>query len=415
MANKGYGQRTVAGPLAGYRVIELTSTVSGPLAGMILADQGADVVKVEPPGTGDLARFMGNNRNGVAAQFSVLNRNKRSIALDLKQADDAAILRRLVETADVLIENYRPGVTAKLGVDYESLAAVNPRLVYGSITGYGQSGPYVHRRVYDPLVQATIGMAGAQGGGDRPANVRTVLFDKVSGMTAAQAVTAALLQRERTGRGQFLPVSMMDAGLYFLWPDAMWQHTLLGDEINEQGALADYFPLFATSDGHVSTILIVDSDFAALCEALGCQLHADPRFANFGGRVANRQQLAEEMDAVLADRDTESLCRLLDELDVPSARVNPVNRVHEDPQVRHGNTLVEAEHPEGGSCRLPRPPLAFDGQEPGLGSASPVLGEHARELMAEAGLPEAEIERLEERDRANRGIFPKSIDLANLR
>ena len=417
MENKGYGQRTVAGPLAGYRVIELTSTVSGPLAGMILADQGADVIKIEPPGIGDLARFMGNIRNGTAAMFSTINRNKRSVALDLKQDDDKAVLLGLVETADVLIENYRPGKTAALGLDYESLARTNPRLVYASITGYGQSGPYARRRVYDPLVQATIGMADAQGAGrqgGKPANVRTVLFDKVAGMTAAQAVTAALLQRQRSGRGQFLPVSMMDAGLYFLWPDAMWRHTLLGDDISEQGELADYFPLFATSDGHVAMIVIIDGDFARVCEGLGCQLHSDERFATFAGRVANRGDLADEMNRVLAGHDTEAVCSLLDELDIPVAAVNGPGNVHEDPQVQHSGTLVEVEHPLGGKSRLPRPPLVFDEQPGGLGCCSPLLGEHSRELLVELGTDEEHIARIEKRDRANREAFG-GLDLTKLR
>ena len=181
----------MSGPLNGYRIIELTSTVSGPIAGMILGDQGADIVKIEPPMTGDLARFMGDRRNGMSAMFATLNRNKRSLVLDLKHEADKEMFLQLVTSADVLIENYRPGVTRKLGIDYETVRELNPGLVYASISGYGQTGPYQHKRVYDPLIQATAGAAAAQDRG-RPQNIRTVIFDKVTGYTAAQAITAAL-------------------------------------------------------------------------------------------------------------------------------------------------------------------------------------------------------------------------------
>ena len=166
----------MSGPLNGYRIIELTSTVSGPVAGMILGDQGADIVKIEPPMVGDLARHMGDSRNGMAAMFTTLNRNKRSLVLDWKDAADMEIFLQLIPTADVLIENYRPGIVKKLGIDYDTLKVLNPGLVYASISGYGQSGPYQHRRVYDPLIQATTGAASEQDGA-RPANIRTVIFD----------------------------------------------------------------------------------------------------------------------------------------------------------------------------------------------------------------------------------------------
>ena len=191
----------MSGPLEGYRVVELTSTVSGPFAGMMLSDQGADVIKVEPPGIGDLARFMGTTRSGMAAMFSVLNRNKRSVVLDFKENKDFEILKSLLETADVLIENYRPGVVKKVGLDYESIIKINPNIIYTSISGYGQSGPYINRRVYDPLIQATAGAAASQNA-DNPEYYKTIVFDKVTGLTAAQSISTALLHRERTGEGQ---------------------------------------------------------------------------------------------------------------------------------------------------------------------------------------------------------------------
>ena len=282
----------MSGPLNGYRIIELTSTVSGPIAGMILGDQGADIVKIEPPMTGDLARFMGDRRNGMSAMFATLNRHKRSLVLDLKHEADKEIFLQLVATADVLIENYRPGVTRKLGIDYETLNTLNPGLVYASISGYGQTGPYQHKRVYDPLIQATSGAAAAQDSG-RPQNIRTVVFDKVTGYTAAQAITAALLARAKTGKGQHLPISMLSCALYFQWPDVMWSHTFQGEGAETSGTLADWFQVFKTADGHVSIILATDDAFEMLCLMLSIELHQDERFNSLPGRLANRELLQQ--------------------------------------------------------------------------------------------------------------------------
>ena len=255
----------MTGPLDGYRVVELTSTVSGPIAGMILADQGADVIKIEPPMIGDLARYMGSSRNGMGAMYAVLNRNKRSLVLDFKEASDKNIFCKLIQTADVLIENYRPGVVKKLGIDYDTLRVLRPELIYVSISGYGQTGPYSKRRVYDPLIQASSGTAAEQSK-SRPTNVRTVMFDKVTGFTAAQTITAALLQRVNTGSGQYIPISMLASALYYQWPDVMWSHTLLGEDINHAGELADYFQVYKAKDGYVAVILVSDEHFQILCE-----------------------------------------------------------------------------------------------------------------------------------------------------
>ena len=190
------------GPLEGYKVLELTSTVSGPFASMMLADQGADVIKVEPPGIGDLARFMGATKSGIGAMFTVLNRNKKCICLDLKNTDDFEVLQTLIKETDVLIENYRPGIVKKLGIDYDSAVKINPEIIYCSISGYGQSGPYKEKKVYDPLIQATAGTAAAQSSSN-PEFFKTIVFDKVTALTAAQSITSALLQKERIGKGQY--------------------------------------------------------------------------------------------------------------------------------------------------------------------------------------------------------------------
>ena len=394
----------MGGPLSGYRVLEITSTVSGPMAAMVLADQGADVIKIEPPLVGDPARYLGSTRDGMAAVFGVLNRNKRSLCLDLKNAGELDIFLELAKGSDVIIENYRPGVVQKLGIDYESLVEANPRLVYASISGYGQSGPYENRKVFDPLIQATTGISHDQGQGE-PKNVRTILFDKVTALTTAQVVTAALLQRGKTGRGQYLPLSMLDSALYYAWPDLMWSRTLLGDGIQHAGEVGDWFPIFRAKDGHVSIVLVRDDSFELLCVWRGSTLHQDPRFQTFAARRENSAALKDAVDAMLAEVGTAEICENLDAFGVPVARINSFDEVHEDPQVQHAGTLVETSHPVIGAMRYPRPPFHFEGQAAFPARHAPFLGDHTREILGELGIDESEIERLEQRDAANREVL----------
>ncbi len=400
------------GPLGEYRVLELTSTVSGPMAAMMLADQGADVIKIEPPLLGDTARYLGSSREGMGAMFAVLNRNKRSLVLDLKNEEELGIFRRMADAADVLVENYRPGIVQKLGIDYETLSKSNPRLIYASISGYGQDGPYKNRRVYDPLIQATAGVARAQGG-TRPENMRSIVFDKVTALTTAQVVTAALLEREKTGRGQYLPISMLDSALYYTWPDVMWSRTLLGDGIDHAGELADYFPIFEARDGYVSIVLVADAAFELLCVWRGTRHHEDPRFRTLPDRLAHAAELVRVVEEMIADVTTEEICENLDAFGVPVARVNSLDEVHEDAQIRHEGSLVETSHPVIGSMRLPRPPFRFRSQ-PDDAAAFPArhaafLGDHTRELLEELGCDEAVIERLEQREAKNRELVRAAV------
>jgi len=391
----------VTGPLDGYRVLELTSTVSGPIAGMILADQGADVIKIEPPMIGDLARYMGSSRNGMGAMYAVLNRNKRSLVLDFKEASDKNIFSQLIQTTDVLIENYRPGVVKKLGIDYDTLQVLRPELIYVSISGYGQTGPYSNRRVYDPLIQASSGTAAEQSK-SRPTNVRTVMFDKVTGFTAAQAITTALLQRVKTGFGQYIPISMLASALYYQWPDFMWSHTLLGEGVNHAGELADYFQVYKAKDGYVAVILVSDEHFRILCGLFGSELIDDPRFSSFPNRIINADELRNALDSVFSGALANDICRQLDENNVPCARVNTLEDIHSDEQVIHEEVLVEIDHPVAGPMRFASPPFKFTGQGDFLNSHAATLGDHNREILTELQVPEVEIQKAEERERLNR-------------
>ena len=392
------------GPLSGIRILELTTTVSGPMAAMTLADQGADVIKIEPPLVGDPARYLGPSRGGVSSMFASLNRNKRSVVLDLKDDDERAVFLRLVETADVLIENYRPGVLDRLGLGYETLSALRPELVYASITGYGD-GPYQNRRVFDPPIQATSGTAAAQGI-DEATNVRTVIFDKVTALTTAQGVTAALLERERTGRGQHLPVTMLESALSYQWPDVMWSHSFVGDGVSDGPAeLADWFPLFRAKDGPVAIILTSDQAVELLSVWREAELHLDPRFATLHDRVRNGTAFVESVNALLADVTTAEVCETLDAFGIPVARLNALDEVFDDEQVRHLGSVVQAEHPDAGPMRLARPPVPFHGEratgEHFPRRPAPRVGEHVAEVLAELGVEGELIERLTARDAEN--------------
>ena len=404
----------MSGPLEGYRVVELTSTVSGPFAGMMLADQGADVVKVEPPGIGDLARFMGTTRSGMAAMFSVLNRNKRSVVLDFKEAKDFEILKNLLATADVLIENYRPGVVKKLGLDYESIKKINSNIIYTSISGYGQSGPYINRRVYDPLIQATAGAAASQDS-ENPEYYKTIVFDKVTGLTAAQSISTALLHRERTGEGQYLPISMLDSALYYIWPDVMWSKTLLGEGIDYKPDLFESFPLFKAKDKPISVIVVADSDFQRFCEVIGCKLYEEEKYATFEQRVLNKETLIPEIEKYLEDKEADVLCEELDKMGIPVAAINQLDEIHKDPQVIEQGSLVEVEHPLAGKMRMPKPPFNFSNQNDFPKSHAPILGQHNREVLSELGVEEKELKRMEERERVNKEMIEgmKLADVAN--
>ncbi len=220
------------GPLSGYRIIDVTQMLSGPMATMILGDQGADVIKVEPPGTGDLTRGMGAGSRGIPPTFAIINRNKRSMALNLKDHRGLAVMKHLIAGADVFVQNFRPGRAERMGLGEAELRRLKPDLIYVSISGFGDRGPYVERRVYDPVIQALSGLAAIQTDHKtgRPQMMRLIIPDKVTALTAAQAITAALLARERTGEGQHVRLAMLDAVIAFLWPEGMARHTFVSSK-----------------------------------------------------------------------------------------------------------------------------------------------------------------------------------------
>jgi crotonobetainyl-CoA:carnitine CoA-transferase CaiB-like acyl-CoA transferase len=377
------------GPLEGFRVVDVTAYIAGPLATMVLADQGADVIKVEPPGVGDMLRLLGSARGGMSAFFATSNRGKRSLVLNLRDERGRDLLRRLVATADVFVQNFRPGVVERLGIDPAALSAIRPDLVYVSISGFGEEGPYVRRPVYDNVIQALSGMAAAQAHPEsgEPDLVRHVVCDKATALTAAQAITAALLARERGAGGQHVRLAMLDAAVAFFWPDGMINHTWLGDGVLAMPPLASYYRTVPTADGHLTVTAITDAQFAGACRAVGRpELADDPRFRTLPGRVSHIREIVEEFGEILRTRPTAEWCERFEKEDVPHAPVNPLERLHEDPQLVANGTLLEHQHPRAGRLREPRPAARFEKTPAGVRGHAPSLGEHTEAVLGELGL-----------------------------
>ena len=402
----------MSGPFKGVRVLELTSTVSGPFAGMMLADQGAEVIKIEPPGIGDLARFMGTIKDGMGAMFSTLNRNKKCICLDFKNEEDLSVLMQLVSTADVLIENYRPGIVKKLGIDYETLKKIKPDLIYCSISGYGQSGPYKEKKVYDPLIQGTVGIPHAQNS-EFPELIRTIIYDKVTGLTSAQAISAALYQKANGEGGQYLPVSMMQSALYYNWPDLMMNYTFEEGGIN-LGELADLFEVYETKDGGVVLIIIANDEvFTKFCEVFSLSLHQDEKYNNLVSRIVNKEELTKEINKITRSLSSKELEDKMDNEGISASICNNLNEVHLDPQVIEQGSIVEIDHPELGKMRMPKPPANLKGQKEFPRTLAPILGFDNRQILEELKIVNDIIERMEERENQNRIFIKVMMDAQN--
>ncbi len=377
------------GPLDGFRIVDLTTMISGPMATCLLADQGADVIKVEAPDTGDLVRRLGASREGITATFATANRNKRSIVIDLKTDPGRSAFERLVETADVFVQNFRPGVVDRMGIGESALRALRPDLVYVSISGFGERGPYAGKRVYDPVIQALSGLATIQGdrGRGRPRMLRVVIPDKVTAITAAQAITAALLSRERTGEGQHVRLSMLDAMIALAWPEGYAGHTFVGHEVDvPRNALAQDL-VFETSDGYMTTGAVSDSEWHGLSRALDHpEWLDDERFKTASGRVAYAKERLDQTADVLRSRTTEEWLARLDAEQVPCAPILPLSQVLEHPQIVASELLRVSEHPIAGPIRQPRAAARFDRTPTRLDRPAPTLGEHTNEILAELGL-----------------------------
>jgi crotonobetainyl-CoA:carnitine CoA-transferase CaiB-like acyl-CoA transferase len=385
------------GPLAGMRILDLSTMVAGPMATMMLADQGADVIKVEGP-DGDLMRRLAKGRAGMNPSFLSCNRNKRSVAIDLKSPDGRAILKKLIQTADVFVHNFRSGAPERLGLGEDDVRAIRPDIIYVSISGFGERGPYAGQRAYDPVIQALSGLADIQRDREtgRPRMVRTIIADYTTALTTAQAVTAALFHKLRTGEGQHVRIAMLDAVIAYLWPEAMPSLTYVGDERDPSEGEVGPDLIFATHDRYITAGALSDQEWAGMCRAFNREdLIDDPRFKTARLRTVNAVARREIMSAELEKwKGDEILARLLAN-DVPSAPVRTRFELLEDPQVRASGILEEHDTAQFGRVRQPRPAARFSVTPAAIRAMAPRLGEHNAEVLGDLGYTGPEIDRLE--------------------
>lgn len=382
------------GPLAGVKIIDTSSLISAPLGTMMLADQGADVVKVEAPGKGDVLRREPFRRGGVSGFFASGNRGKRSIVIDLRSEPGREILYELVREADVFVENFRPGVAERMQIGESALRAINPELVYCSVNGFGSTGPYRDRRAYDPIIQGLTGQVDLQRHPDvdLPDLIRHVVVDKATAYVVAQAITAALYARDHGAGGQRVEVPMLDVGLSFFWPDGMMAHSVLGDDLTTGPTLSERYRLTDTADGHLIYWVGPNNEWHALFRALEREdLIDDPRFATGRERNVHGVALAEILQQEFRKWPTEEIMARMVAGDVPVGPVNGPAEVLRDPQIAHNDLIVEREHPALGRHLDCRPAARFSETPQEMGDHAPAHGQHTDEVLSDLGRSEAEI------------------------
>ncbi|GAB2793755.1 CaiB/BaiF CoA-transferase family protein [Halomonas shantousis] len=400
---------TTRKPLQGIRVLDLSRVLAGPWCAQQLADMGAEVIKVERPGTGDDTRAWGPPwlaGSHESAYFLSANRGKRSVTLDLASAEGQALVRQLVSQCDVLIENFKVGGLKAYGLDYASLKAIKPELIYCSITGFGQDGPYAQRAGYDFMIQAMGGLMsltgepdGQPGGG--PVKVGVAVADIFTGLYATNAILAALWQRLATGEGAYIDLALMDVQVGVLANQAL-NYLTSGQAPQRMGnAHPNIVPYqaFATRDGHLILAVGNDGQFQRLCQVLECgELARESRFATNSARVEHRAQLVPELAARLATRNTDDWLARLEAVGVPCGPINTLDRVFDDPQVRHRGMALTMAHPDAEQVALVSNPVRFDGQALNADIPPPTLGQHTHEVLKELlGLDDADIEALHRR------------------
>ena len=384
----------MTGPLSGYRVIDFTNVIAGPYATMILADQGADVIKVEAPHRPDHTRHAGPGNTGMTASFVNNNRNKRSISIDLKSDEGCEALKRLVATADVFIQNFRPGVVERLGIGENDLRAVKPDLVYVSMSGWGENGPLSHKPVYDPIIQALSGLATVQAGSDekRPRLIRTILPDKLTGVTAAQAVVAALAGRAKSGEGQHVKVSMLDSIIAFLWSSDMGGQTFIGKEMSDQRAATFIDLIYETKTDYITISTMTNVQWEAFCRTAEREhLLDDERFKTPGLRDQHANERLQLIQEALLERPAKEWLVILDEAGVPCAPVLTRREMIEHPQVVASGIVIEHNHPHAGQLRQARPAARFEGTPTEIRNGAPLLGEHTYDILREVGYEDGDI------------------------
>jgi crotonobetainyl-CoA:carnitine CoA-transferase CaiB-like acyl-CoA transferase len=388
----------MSGPLDGVRIVDLTSVVMGPFATQILADLGADVIKVEPP-EGDVLRQIAPMQHpGMGHIFLHHNRNKRSVVLDLKQPAGREALLRLVRGADVLIYNVRPQAMQRLKLSYEDVAAANPRIIYVGAYGYSQGGPYEAQPAYDDLIQGMAGLPAifAEAGADRPRYVPTAISDRITGLAAVNAVTAALFCRERTGKGQSVEVPMFETVAQMVLGDHLCGRTFdpPAEPLRYERMLAPYRTPYATKDGYVCVLVYNDKHWRSFFKLIGREelFDSDPRFSSQEARSRNINEVYAFVAEQMATRTSAEWLALLRQADIPATPMNSIDDVIDDPHLAAAGFFVMTEHPTEGRVRLMASPGKWSATPPGALRPAPLLGEHSVVILREAGYGDAEID-----------------------
>lgn len=383
------------GPLKGIRILDIGTMIAAPLAAGALADQGADVIKVEAPGIGDLTRYVGASCNGVSSIFQGVNRGKRSIAVNLKSESGVAILHRLAKDVDVVIHNFRPGVPERLGVDYATLSQINPEIIYVSVSGFGREGPMSRKAAYDNVVQAFAGIAMSQKGAltGEPAQYQQLFADKLTAMQVSQAITAALLARERGAGGQHVQLSMVDVVASFMWLDTAGTAQFKSDNAAPGVQISRDARLLKFRDGYAQAAPVSDADFHGWCAAFGID-SSDPRLATIMDRMAHEDMLTGVSKQIFErglELGVDETLAKLEAADVPCAKANTVHELPNDPQMQANGLFVASEHPITGPMVEPRNPIHFSKTPSGCGFGSAALGAHTMEILGELGFNADEI------------------------
>ena len=384
------------GPLQGIKVIDLTRVLAGPFCTMTLADLGAEIIKIEKPGTGDDSRAFGPHLHGESAYFMSINRGKKSLTLDLKTEKGKEIFLQLVEKADVVVENFKPGVMKKLGLDYDKLKAINPRLIYCASSGFGQTGPYSARPAYDLIIQGMGGLMSITGpDASQPTKVGSSIADIFAGVFSAIGILSALYSRSQTGKGQMVDVAMLDCMVAIL-ENAIARFTGSGvDPVpigNRHPSIAP-FTSVKTSDGYINIACGNDALWAKLCEIIGrLDLVADPRFVSNRSRCDHMTDLLPMLNEAMAGQSSEYWLEKLEAGHVPAGPINSISQVLADPQVLARNMLLELAHPVAGLVKMPGSPVKLSETPAEINLPAPVLGQHNEEILVALGYSVEQIE-----------------------